>query len=47
MMAMEETVQTVSVLIAASAVVVGVVSFISSNKSEEKHRKTEIETRQQ
>ncbi len=37
-MAIEEIVQMVSVLIAASAVVVGVASFISSNKSEEKHR---------
>jgi hypothetical protein len=41
-MAIEETVQMVSVLIAASAVVVGVVSFISSNKSEEKQRKAQI-----
>ena len=45
-MAIEEVVQMVSVLIAASAAVVGVASYISSNKSEEKRRKTKIETRQ-
>ncbi len=36
----------ISVVMAASAVVVGVISFISSNKSDKKNRETKIETRQ-
>lgn len=41
-MAIDEIVQTVSVLIAASAVVVGVISWISSKRGEERQRKTQI-----